>query len=143
MVAVRLPQHRHCAPRQNNNFRYRYNHLFFCGAWGCLIADYTTTLQNRITTTFCGLKKNKKECKFKFQFQKVKFEPYGFLKKSPPLQFQDNSLFLTINHLFQYNSWVVFFQKNLTLFETSTRRMAFFFFFFSKYLMQSVATASF
>ena len=45
-VAVRLPQHRHCAPRKANNFRLRYNHLFFCGAWGC-----------SISTTICFHKK--------------------------------------------------------------------------------------
>jgi hypothetical protein len=57
MVAVRLPQHRHYAPRKNNNFRYRYNHLFFCGAWGCLIADYTTTSLKKCITRTSVIKK--------------------------------------------------------------------------------------
>ena len=38
-------------------------------------------------------KKQIKESKGKFRFQKVKFKPYGFLKKSPPLHFQYKKFF--------------------------------------------------
>jgi hypothetical protein len=46
---------------------------------------------------------------------------------------------------FYKNSWVVFFQKNLTSFETSTDTTTFFFFFFSfkNDMVRSVATALF
>ena len=32
-VAVRLPQHRHCAPHK----KFRKNSIFCCGAWGCFL----------------------------------------------------------------------------------------------------------
>lgn len=74
-------------------------------------------------------KKNKKESKGKFRFQKVKFKPSGFLKKSPPLHFHNNS---RLHKYFQFlkTIGVVFFQKNLTFFETSTNTTTFFFLFF-------------
>ncbi|MEO8255135.1 MAG: hypothetical protein ABI554_12195 [Flavobacterium sp.] len=56
MAAVRLPQHRHCAPRKTIISAIA-TIIIFCGAWGRMIADYITTSQNRISTTFYGLKK--------------------------------------------------------------------------------------
>jgi hypothetical protein len=46
MVAVRLPQPRHGAPHPQKKFLALKTGTTFlapCGAWGCLIADYTTT----------------------------------------------------------------------------------------------------
>jgi len=42
MVAVRLPQPRHCAPRKII-ISALATIIIFCGAWGCLIADFTRT----------------------------------------------------------------------------------------------------
>jgi len=57
-VAVRLPQHRHGAPREKE---FRKLHSFPCGAWGCLIAYYIKTLPKRGKRERPTSKKNKKK----------------------------------------------------------------------------------
>jgi hypothetical protein len=70
MVAVRLPQHRLFAPRKTIISAIA-TIIFFCGAWGCLIAVYRTTSKNRISRTFCGSKKiNKKKANLSSGFKK-------------------------------------------------------------------------
>ncbi len=92
-----------------------------CGLEQLIVSRFSFH-KNHFQKTFCGkitgnqavslhpAKKKKKESKGKFQFQKVKFRPCGLLIKSPPI-------------------WFVFYQKNLTSFETFTRETTFFFLF--------------
>jgi hypothetical protein len=65
MVAVRLPQHRHCAPRKIIISAIA-TIIIFCGAWGCLIAlrekrsKQKNSPEKEIITIFIFKKKNKK-----------------------------------------------------------------------------------
>jgi len=67
------------------------------GAWGCLIAIFIRTFPKKEIKNIV-LKKIKKESKAKFRFQKVKFKPCGFSKKSPPAYFHNYSS--EYNHTF-------------------------------------------
>jgi hypothetical protein len=86
-VAVRLPQHRHCAPRPAEK----------AGLW-CLGVFLNENLLSKIelpqnrsskkTLWFNQKQKiNKKKVKVSFSFKKRKFMPCGFSKKSPPFIF--------------------------------------------------------
>jgi len=57
MVAVRLPQPRHGAPHPQKKFlALKTGTTFFAssGAWGCLIADYITTLLRNFNNYDCA-----------------------------------------------------------------------------------------
>jgi hypothetical protein len=79
MVAVRLPQPRHCAPRKIIISAIA-TIIIFCGAWGCLIAVFIRTPPKKAKQQHqSSQKKIKKESKGKFRFyKKYKFKPYGF-----------------------------------------------------------------
>jgi hypothetical protein len=88
-VAVRLPQHRHFAPRKKNSVKTPF---FYCGAWGCSL-NQNISFQFNIFwipfhKNFIGSEKNKKinkkKVKVSSSFKKRKFKPCGFSKKSPP-----------------------------------------------------------
>jgi hypothetical protein len=77
-VAVRLPQHRHCAPRKTIISAIA-TIIIFCGAWGCLIAVSIRTPLKKAKQQHSFSKKTKKESKGKLRFyKKYKFKPSGF-----------------------------------------------------------------